>query len=100
MDVQMTPEELEQIAETEREEQSKFAHSIKVCVAAGCVSCQSLGVKEAIDEEIKKQGQRTAAKTKAWAGWDYARKVRWSRPIMACSTSGSRQLMRQRWSPV
>jgi bidirectional [NiFe] hydrogenase diaphorase subunit len=64
MDVQMTPEELEQIAETEREEQSKFAHSIKVCVAAGCVSCQSLGVKEAIDEEIKKQGQEHVCKSK------------------------------------
>jgi len=60
----MTPEELEQIAETEREEQSKFAHSIKVCVAAGCVSCQSLGVKEAIDEEIKKQGQEHVCKSK------------------------------------
>ncbi len=60
----MTPEELEQIAEAEREEQSKFAHSIKVCVAAGCVSCQSLGVKEAIDEEIKKQGQEHVCKSK------------------------------------
>jgi len=56
MDVPMTPEELEQIAETEREEQKKFAHSINVCVAAGCMSCQSQGVKDAIDQEIKKQG--------------------------------------------
>jgi bidirectional [NiFe] hydrogenase diaphorase subunit len=64
MDVQMTPEELEQIAEAEREEQSKFAHSIKVCVAAGCVSCQSQGVKEAIDQEIKKQGQEHICKSK------------------------------------
>jgi len=60
----MTPEELEQIAETEREEQGKYAHSIKVCVAAGCVSCQSLGVKEAIDQEIKKQGQEHVCKSK------------------------------------
>ena len=60
----MTPEELEQIAEAEREEQSKFAHSIKVCVAAGCVSCQSQGVKEAIDQEIKKQGQEHICKSK------------------------------------
>jgi bidirectional [NiFe] hydrogenase diaphorase subunit len=60
----MTPEELEQIAEAEREERSKFAHSIKVCVAAGCVSCQSQGVKEAIDQEIKKQGQEHICKSK------------------------------------
>ncbi len=53
----MTPEELEQIAETEREAQKKFAHSINVCVAAGCISCQSQSVKDAIDQEIKKQGQ-------------------------------------------
>ena len=60
----MTPEELDQIAETEREEQKKFAHSINVCVAAGCVSCQSQGVKEAIDQEIKKQGQEHNCKSK------------------------------------
>ena len=60
----MTPEELEQIAETEREEQKKFAHSINVCVAAGCVSCQSQSVKEAIDQEIKKQGQEHNCKSK------------------------------------
>src|ERR1017187_7857401 len=64
MDVRMTPEELEQIAETEREEQKKFAHSVKVCVAAGCVSCQSQGVKDAIDQEIKKQGQEHSCKSK------------------------------------
>jgi len=60
----MTPEELEQIAETEREEQKKFAHSINVCVAAGCMSCQSQGVKDAIDQEIKKQGLEQRCKNK------------------------------------
>jgi len=64
MDVPMTPEELEQIAETEREEQKKFAHSINVCVAAGCMSCQSQGVKDAIDQEIKKQGLEQRCKNK------------------------------------
>jgi bidirectional [NiFe] hydrogenase diaphorase subunit len=52
----MTPEELEQIAETEREEQKKFAHTINVCVAAGCISCQSQSVKDAVDREIKSRG--------------------------------------------
>src|SRR5581483_400515 len=52
----MTPEELEQIAETERAAQKKFQHTVNVCVAAGCLSCQSQGVKDALDEEIKKRG--------------------------------------------
>ena len=60
----MTPEELEQIAETEREMQKTFAHTINVCVAAGCVSCQSLAVKDAIDQEIKKQGQEHRCQSK------------------------------------
>jgi len=60
----MTPEELDQIAELEREEQTKFAHTINVCVAAGCISCQSQGVKDAIDQEIKKQGVERTCKTK------------------------------------
>ena len=52
----MTPEELEQIAEDERARQSQFPHIVNVCVAAGCVSCQSLSVKEAIDREIANRG--------------------------------------------
>lgn len=61
----MTPEELDQIADTEREEQKKFAHSINVCVAAGCMSCQSQGVKHAIDQEIKKQGLGERCRSKS-----------------------------------
>jgi bidirectional [NiFe] hydrogenase diaphorase subunit len=64
MDVGMTPEELEQIAETEREEQKKFAHTLKVCVAAGCMSCHSQGVKDAIDEEIKNKGLEQSCRSK------------------------------------
>ncbi len=60
----MSPEELEQIAEKEREEQKKFAHSISVCVAAGCISCQSQEVKDAIDREIQKQGLEQGCKSK------------------------------------
>ena len=48
----MTPEELEQIAEEERTAQAQVPHRINVCVAAGCISCQSSSVKEAIDKEI------------------------------------------------
>jgi bidirectional [NiFe] hydrogenase diaphorase subunit len=64
MDLRMSPEELEQIAENEREAQKKFAHSITVCVAAGCMSCQSQAVKEAIDREIEKQGMGQRCKSK------------------------------------
>jgi bidirectional [NiFe] hydrogenase diaphorase subunit len=48
----MTLEELEQIAEAEREAQQPITQRIDVCVAAGCLSCQSQGVKDALDKEI------------------------------------------------
>jgi len=60
----MTPEELEQISQDETEAQSKFTHSIKVCVAAGCLSCQSQGVKDSLDQEIKKRGLEDTCQTK------------------------------------
>ena len=52
----MTPEELDQIAETEREQQSHFTQRVNVCVAAGCLSCQSQSVKDALDKEVEKRG--------------------------------------------
>lgn len=48
----MSPEELEQIAEEERERQASFKHSVNVCVAAGCMSCQSETVKSSLDKEL------------------------------------------------
>ena len=48
----MTPEELDQIAETEREAQSQFTQRVNVCVAAGCLSCQSQSVKDALDQDV------------------------------------------------
>ncbi len=52
----MTPEELEEIAVAEREAQARITRRVNVCVAAGCLSCQSQGVKEELDKEIKKRG--------------------------------------------
>ena len=52
----MTPEELEQIAEEERGARGQVEHRINVCVAAGCISCQSDAVKDALDQEIKRRG--------------------------------------------
>jgi len=51
----MSPEELEQIGESERERQAQFSHTVKVCVAAGCVSCQSEGVKAALEKEVSRR---------------------------------------------
>src|SRR5436190_8305406 len=52
----MTPEELEQIAEEESERQAKFTERVNVCVAAGCLSCQSDAVKDALTKEITRRG--------------------------------------------
>ena len=60
----MTPEELEQIAESEHEAQAQIAHQVNVCVAAGCLSCQSQSVKDAIDADIKRRGWETQCRTK------------------------------------
>ena len=52
----MTPEELEQIAATEREAQASIPQTLNVCVAAGCLSCQSQSVKDALEKEIIRRG--------------------------------------------
>jgi bidirectional [NiFe] hydrogenase diaphorase subunit len=52
----MTPDELDQIAEKEHEAQQKFTHQVRVCVAAGCLSCQSDAVKDALAKEITQRG--------------------------------------------
>ena len=60
----MTPEELEQIGETEREAHGQFAHRVNVCVAAGCLSCQSQAVKDALDADVKRRGWEAKCQTK------------------------------------
>jgi bidirectional [NiFe] hydrogenase diaphorase subunit len=59
----MTAEELEQIADQERAAQSQFPHRVNVCLAAGCVSCQSVHLKEAIDREIAGRGWEKKCKS-------------------------------------
>src|SRR3954469_19761695 len=54
----MTPEELDQIAETEREQQGHITQRVNVCVAAGCLSCQSQSVKDALDQEVTRRGTK------------------------------------------
>jgi bidirectional [NiFe] hydrogenase diaphorase subunit len=52
----MTPEELDDIARKEREAQERFPHCVNVCVAAGCLSCHSDAVKEALTKEAASCG--------------------------------------------
>src|SRR5215475_8434006 len=51
----MTADELELIAEKEREAQQKFIRRLNVCAAAGCLSCQSGAVKDALAKEIARR---------------------------------------------
>ena len=52
----MTIEELQDIGKIEKEKQEGFKHRIHVCVAAGCLSCQSGLVKEALEKEVSRRG--------------------------------------------
>ena len=60
----MTPEELEQIAESERAAQSHITERVNVCVAAGCLSCQSQSVKDALDQEVARRGTKDHCQVK------------------------------------
>ena len=60
----MTPEELDEISESEREAQGRFPHGVNVCVAAGCLSCQSNTVKDALQQEIKHRGWEERCRAK------------------------------------
>ena len=52
----MTIEELQEIAEKESETQQQFPKQVKVCVAAGCLSCHSDTLKDALSQEIAHRG--------------------------------------------
>jgi len=60
----MTPEELEQIASTEHEAEAAISHTVNVCVAAGCLSCQSQAVKDALGKEVNRRGPEAHCKVK------------------------------------
>src|ERR1043165_959619 len=51
----MTPDELNQIAETEGESLANFRHRLNICVAAGCLSCQSQPVKDALEQDVARR---------------------------------------------
>ncbi|MBX3066372.1 MAG: NAD(P)H-dependent oxidoreductase subunit E [Anaerolineae bacterium] len=51
----MTPEQLEQIAAVEVETQRHVDHSIRVCMAAGCLAANSDAVRTALHREVNKR---------------------------------------------
>ena len=60
----MTPEELEHISQTEHDAQANILKTINVCVAAGCLSCQSQLVKDELDREATRRGITASCKIK------------------------------------
>jgi len=52
----MTLDELQDVAKIEKDRQAGFRHRINVCVAAGCLSCQSGLVKEGLEKEVNRRG--------------------------------------------
>jgi bidirectional [NiFe] hydrogenase diaphorase subunit len=60
----VTPEELESIANTECEAQASIPRTVNVCVAAGCLSCHSQSVKDALDQDIVRRGWGGYCRTK------------------------------------
>lgn len=57
-------EDLNQIAETEREAQKKVKHNINVCVAAACMSSGAGQVKAALEQEVKARGKEDCCKVR------------------------------------
>ena len=60
----MTPEELHQIALTEKEKQSQYEYCLRVCTAAGCLSAQSDKVLQALKDEVTKQNLQDKCQVK------------------------------------
>jgi bidirectional [NiFe] hydrogenase diaphorase subunit len=60
----MTVEELQKIAETERAAQSKYEQSVRVCVAAGCLSCGGGQVLESLKREVAESGMAQSTQVK------------------------------------
>ncbi len=56
----MTPEALQQIAETQQAAHGEAEHRINVCAAASCMSRQSDKIAEAMDQRIKDMGEAGA----------------------------------------
>ncbi len=52
----MTHEELEQLAQTHREQLAQYRHCLRVCMAAGCLSSGADKVKAALEAAVREKG--------------------------------------------
>ena len=52
----LNSEDLHQIAKIEKDKQDGFQHRIHVCVAAGCLSCGSGVLMDALEKEVNRRG--------------------------------------------
>lgn len=52
----LTIEDLQNIAKIEQDKREGFKYAINICVAAGCLSCQSDVLKEAFEQEVARRG--------------------------------------------
>src|SRR5271165_659735 len=64
MEVALNLEELKQIAEAEQEAVAPLEHTVRVCVAASCLSSRSGEVKSALESEVKAHGLEHKCKVK------------------------------------
>ena len=64
MEVALNLEELKQIAEAEQEAVAPLEHTVRVCVAASCLSSHSGQVKAALESEVKAHGLEHKCKVK------------------------------------
>jgi bidirectional [NiFe] hydrogenase diaphorase subunit len=60
----LTLEDLHQLATIEKERSEGFQHHIYVCIAAGCLSCQSDLVKDALEKEVTRRGLENLCRIK------------------------------------
>jgi bidirectional [NiFe] hydrogenase diaphorase subunit len=52
----LTPDDLPRVAEAEREADQAYDHTIRVCVAAGCLSQHSDKVQQSLEQEVQERG--------------------------------------------
>jgi bidirectional [NiFe] hydrogenase diaphorase subunit len=53
----LTIENLQEIAKTETAAVESYRYILNVCIAAGCLSCRSDAVRNALEEEVRRQGK-------------------------------------------
>ncbi len=60
----MLLDELKETAAAEQEAQQQYQHRLQVCVAAGCVSCQSDALLASLQAEVKQRGLQQTCQVK------------------------------------